>query len=504
MPKTPKSEEPRTVVLPVATDQELAQVSARVDELESRVDVIEQGKPDSGGEGGGLPPGGTAGQVVTKVDATDFNATWATPTGGGEPGPMGPQGEPGPMGPPGPQGEQGEPGPMGPAGPAGSGEGGNAFVIENGIWVHTFGGANDDERLDQAVAQQKGTAATNNMPPMILAYRDWEFDPVNRPRVMYSGLKLQAPHSSGQKNAELSSGNYTGVHVKFKAFKPNGEPTVWWRGEGTMYDVYMADMALSGSQGSGRMVFVDNPGGNLYACTFDGVTGDFMYGMYGHRNSKCLVTQVTWRGDCTWNNAWDCQLHVGGSDFNFAPHMCNIGVSSSPAQFASDTRYFMRFSYANGLVGGRAYVSAMNGWRGILVDGPQTSIKFAGLVVEGYKPTGPDQGGGPAGGTLVEQDGGNTLWTGCDFGQAMAYPRAGETAYIQVESGEAVFVGPTFYGANFGSTTHIDHRGGRVAVLGAMKRNNEGHPGRPRYRSDATVNDSSYSFACPDMSMTKV
>jgi len=123
MPKTPKSEEPRTVVLPVATDQELAQVSARVDELDARVDVIEQGKPDSGGEGGGLPPGGTAGQVVTKVDATDFNATWATPTGGGEPGPAGPQGEPGPMGPPGPQGEQGEPGPMGPPGPAGSGSG---------------------------------------------------------------------------------------------------------------------------------------------------------------------------------------------------------------------------------------------------------------------------------------------------------------------------------------------------------------------------------------------
>jgi hypothetical protein len=36
-----------------------------------------------------------------------------------------------------------------------------------------------------------------------------------------------------------------------------------------------------------------------------------------------------------------------------------------------------------------------------------------------------------------------------------------------------------------------------------MKRNNEGHPGRPRYLSDADVNDSDYAFACPDMSMTR-
>lgn len=32
---------------------------------------------------GGVPTGGTSGQVLTKVDATDFNLSWSTPSGGG-------------------------------------------------------------------------------------------------------------------------------------------------------------------------------------------------------------------------------------------------------------------------------------------------------------------------------------------------------------------------------------------------------------------------------------
>lgn len=33
--------------------------------------------------GPGVAPGGTAGQVLTKVDATDYNTHWVTPAGGG-------------------------------------------------------------------------------------------------------------------------------------------------------------------------------------------------------------------------------------------------------------------------------------------------------------------------------------------------------------------------------------------------------------------------------------
>ena len=38
---------------------------------------------DPGADGVGVPAGGTAGQVLQKVDGTDYNTTWATPSGGG-------------------------------------------------------------------------------------------------------------------------------------------------------------------------------------------------------------------------------------------------------------------------------------------------------------------------------------------------------------------------------------------------------------------------------------
>jgi len=36
-----------------------------------------------GRDGEGVPVGGTTGQVLTKVNNTDFNTTWSTPAGGG-------------------------------------------------------------------------------------------------------------------------------------------------------------------------------------------------------------------------------------------------------------------------------------------------------------------------------------------------------------------------------------------------------------------------------------
>ena len=376
---------------------------------------------------------------------------------------------------------------------------------ETGIWIHTFPGANDDERLSAAIAEQRRSAAVENMPPMILPYRTFSVNPVAYRRTLYNGLKLIGPHKSGQKNPELAGGNLVGCEVVFTA--ANGStPTPWWVGNGSaLYDVYFADFSMQGSQGTGRHVFIDVPTGHLYACTFDGVSSNFMYGMYGHDTSKCLVTQVTWRGDNTWNNLWGCGMHIGGSDFNLHMAMCNIGVSASPLQKGDLNRYFMKFSYANGIIGGRIYVSAMNGWRGILIEGLMTSLKFSGAVIEGYKPSGLNDGAGPAPGTLVKQTGGSAFWSGCDFGQAMAFPDPTERGLYAMSGGEVVLNGCTWYGRNMGRTAAIDHQGGTVIVNGAMRRLAEAWVGRPRYRTAAAgaplANGTAYSFHCADRSM---
>ncbi len=95
---------------------------------------------------------------------------------------------------------------------------GETFNIrETGIWIHTFPGANDDERLTAAIDEQKRSASTENMPPMILPYRTFSVNPVTNRRTLYNGLKLIGPHKTGQKNPEISGGNLVGSEIVFTA-----------------------------------------------------------------------------------------------------------------------------------------------------------------------------------------------------------------------------------------------------------------------------------------------
>lgn len=70
-----------------------------------------------------VPLGGSAGQILSKIDGTDFNTQWVNApsgTGGsGEVGPAGPKGDTGDTGPAGPKGDTGDTGPQGPEGPQG-------------------------------------------------------------------------------------------------------------------------------------------------------------------------------------------------------------------------------------------------------------------------------------------------------------------------------------------------------------------------------------------------
>ena len=126
------------------------------------------------------------------------------------------------------------------------------------------------------------------------------------------------------------------------------------------------------------------------------------------------------------------------------------------------------------------------------------------MVVEGYKPTDPNDGGGPGRGTLVRQVDGSTFWSGVDFGQAMANPAGFEGGYVQVEGGEAVFSGCTWYGQNCDTVPGIDHRrqGASPRSVRCVASPRAGQ--WPRYRSEFDTDESPDSFACPDGSMTRI
>lgn len=61
---------PQVIVVPGSSDPEIT-----VEPVEIQVQIVGASLP-------GIPEGGTAGQVLTKVDGEDYNATWEEPTGG--------------------------------------------------------------------------------------------------------------------------------------------------------------------------------------------------------------------------------------------------------------------------------------------------------------------------------------------------------------------------------------------------------------------------------------
>jgi len=76
----------------------------------------------NGTDGVGVPAGGAATQVLSKIDGTDYNTEWVDPASGpaGPAGPAGPTGATGATGPTGPAGPTGATGATGATGPAGA------------------------------------------------------------------------------------------------------------------------------------------------------------------------------------------------------------------------------------------------------------------------------------------------------------------------------------------------------------------------------------------------
>jgi hypothetical protein len=81
----------------------------QVNITEQVVTVSESVSGPQGPTGLGFPAGGTSGQTLQKIDATDFNTQWADIPEGPQ-GPQGPQGETGAQGLVGPQGAKGDTG----------------------------------------------------------------------------------------------------------------------------------------------------------------------------------------------------------------------------------------------------------------------------------------------------------------------------------------------------------------------------------------------------------
>ena len=344
----------------------------------------------------------------------------------------------------------------------------------------------DDQKWDLAEAAQKAATA-RNMPPIVLPHRPIT---LTRPRSFYSGQKVIGLGSQGQKNPELAGGNYVGPEITLAGTIGKDGASLFNGTGGSIYDVHMSGFSVQGSQGSAKHQFADVPSGTLYACHFDSLAFNMMAGVFGNgANRKCLMTQVALTGSWTMNNAWDTQLNVGGSDcVFFMDSFANVGTSGSSAQTGDVNRYYFRFDSLEATIG-KAYLSTLNGWRGLLISGAGSSVDLHGGVYEGYKPT--RQNGllsGPGPGTQIRITGGAVSMHGTKVGQGMDNPDPSEGGLIQVDGGEVHLSGVTVYGRNLATVPAVKVNGGRVSVAGLLRRQNESAywTGRPLV-SGATV-----------------
>lgn len=367
------------------------------------------------------------------------------------------------------------------------------------------------------------------MPPIIPPCR-----PINvtLPEQFYSGLKIIGPFDIGQKNPDISGGSRSGPEFILGGSIGNGTSS-WWRSPGgDVNNVTMANFQVQGSQGAAtHQAFDYAGGGSMYPATFHSLSFNFMRSIFGDYASgrKFLATQVDWTGAWTWNNAWRTQFYVGGSDMNFMPSMINIGVSQSSAQTGDLTRYFMVISAAEMTVAGKVYISTMNGWRGVLLEGVANHIEWHNGVVEGFKPTRTNGLlAGPGPGTQFKITGGTVKFFGTKIGQGMDNPDASEAGLVEISGGSSTpgddpttdvgMFGTQFYGANMGTVNAIKHRGGTLRLYGIGRRLNEttyavanslstyANPwsGKPRVSTSATGSTGPYEFYNDDLSVNKV
>lgn len=380
-------------------------------------------------------------------------------------------------------------------------------MASTGFWLDEFDGT-DDQRLDAAIAAQQA-ATDRNMPAIVLPSRPMTF---TTPRALYSGCKIVGPAEySGQKNPDISGGSRSGPEVTLGGSISSGTSS-WWRSPGSdVNNVLMANFQVQGSQGGSVHQFLDFAGGgSMYPASFHSLSFNMMRGVFGRTDRKALMTQVTLTGDWTINNCWDCAIFVGGSDFNIAPSMMNIGVSQSASQTGDLNRYFIKLDTAEATLSGKIYISTMNGWRGVLISG-NSSVDWYGGIVEGFKPTrvnGLLAGPGP--GSQVKITGGSVNLFGTKIGQGMDNPDASENGLLIIDgntsgqaSTEVGLFGVQFYGQNMGTANAIDHNGGRLTAVGITRRTAETGTwtGRPKISTAATVGSGAYAYYNPDQSL---
>lgn len=313
----------------------------------------------------------------------------------------------------------------------------------------------DDEKLDAAIADARSRSQIpaislpdNRIPTFTRSGRD-----------LFSGLKIVGS-PQGHHNPEQGTKLQTAmINLRFGSA---ADPQPWFRGTGNIFNVYFGDFAANGTSGT---YFIDQPTGSLYSCEFHALGFNLCRSVFGLPNRPALMTQVSFTGHWTANNARGQQFTIGGSDNDFwVDSQINIGTGQSPELTGNGNQFYIHFASLSKSKIGFIYASGLNGWNCMRVTGSMKSgygNDFFGGVYEGYKDGADSPLANP--GNVIRLEGGTGTFHGGNFGQGMSKSVTGHNGLIEVTGGDWVLIAPKFYG-NYGKA-HVYQSGGKVEVI---------------------------------------
>lgn len=318
---------------------------------------------------------------------------------------------------PGKDGLNGKDGLPGKDGAPGTGGGVN---WDGSIWLDSCEGATDDEKLDVALEQAR---ASNPVKPIRLSARSHTF---SKTRTPFSGLRILGPTVTGFQNSEIGSsgGAYAQCRVKINA-------PVWLVQSGTTYSVTIAGIAFEGN-GANQFYQASYPN-NCYCGTFDNLQfANFKY-LFGKPNDAFTMTLCVFKGEWNVVGVSDTQFSFRGSDnFLWKDGEINYGWKAVDTGGA----YLMRFENVSKTKVANMYLTARGGMRAVLVQGPssnQGGLDISDCIIEGQNAN------DPARGALIVVEGGGVSFTNICLNFGMSNPLWGDTAYIIVKGGTAIF-----------------------------------------------------------------
>jgi hypothetical protein len=243
-------------------------------------------------------------------------------------------------------------------------------VLPGGIALDSFAGADDDAKLDAALAY---AAAQTVKPHIFFSNRQYVFNTPNR--MIFSGMKLSGLGGHGdQQRAANSIPN----DIRF-----NGTGSMFVMPAGNTFDVFIGGLSFQGNQNA---TFISDAAGGVL---WTSVIRDVGFNQWGHvlgdDTNKLLINAVLFNGWWNINNGYGTACHLGGSDSNLWMDGCLLdSPTTNTAGFAG--AYHLHLNFIEKTTIGPMYITG-DQVSGILIDGSNTngggSTANGGLILNG-------------------------------------------------------------------------------------------------------------------------